>query len=156
MVRHSNKSVAEILSRTNVLHINGKDSAKHLDLLERKITLVTEDFTTNRFCELVLRDRSKLSNENALTICDCVIAMKVEINLRLSYKRNIIQILAELSKAVGIQKRFIDMTCNMYQTRDISLKSVHAPSTTTPKRVAFYSSLNVCRPSSSGLLIYGV
>jgi integrase len=36
--------------------------------------------------------------------------MKREINPRLSYKRYTIQVLAELSKAVGIQKRFIDMT----------------------------------------------
>ncbi len=36
--------------------------------------------------------------------------MKREINPRLSYKRNTIQFLSELSKAVGIEKKFIDMT----------------------------------------------
>jgi uncharacterized protein YihD (DUF1040 family) len=79
---------------------------KHLDLLERKITIATEDFITGKFCKLVLR----ISDENALTICDYVIAMKREINPRLSYKRSIVQILSELSKAVGIEKKFIDMT----------------------------------------------
>jgi hypothetical protein len=102
MSRRSNKSVAEIFSRkTNVLPL-GNDNDNHLALLERKITLATEGFTTHRFCELVLRDRSRLSDKNALTICDYVIAMKREINLRLSYKRSTIAILAELSRAVGI------------------------------------------------------
>jgi integrase/recombinase XerD len=105
MVRRSNKSVAEILSSTG-----DNDNDKHLALLERKIALATEGFTTDRFCELVLRDRKRLSEENALTICDYIIAMKREINPRLSYKRTIIQILSELSKAVEIQKKFIDMT----------------------------------------------
>ena len=36
--------------------------------------------------------------------------MKREINPRLSYKRYTIQVLSELSKTVGIQKKFIDMT----------------------------------------------
>jgi hypothetical protein len=56
-----------------------------------------------------LRDRSRLSKENALTVCDYIIAMKREINPRLSYKRHTIQVLAELSKAVGIAKKFIDI-----------------------------------------------
>src|ERR671932_395855 len=51
-----------------------------------------------------------MSQENALTICDYIIAMEREINPRLSYKRTIIQSLSELSKAIGIQKKFIDMT----------------------------------------------
>jgi uncharacterized protein YihD (DUF1040 family) len=36
--------------------------------------------------------------------------MRREINPTLSYKKNIIQFLSELSKAVGIEKKFIDMT----------------------------------------------
>jgi hypothetical protein len=36
--------------------------------------------------------------------------MKREINPRLSYKRYTIQFLSELSKVVGIEKKFIDMT----------------------------------------------
>jgi hypothetical protein len=36
--------------------------------------------------------------------------MKREINPRLSYKKYTIQVLAELSKAVGVEKKFIDMT----------------------------------------------
>jgi hypothetical protein len=103
MVRCSNKSVAEILSSTG-----GNDN--DMILLDRKITMATEGFTTDRFCELVLKDRRRLSNENALTICDYVIAMKREVNPRFSYKKNTIQFLSELSRAVGIEKKFIDMT----------------------------------------------
>jgi integrase len=111
MARHSNKSVAEILSQTNVSLLDGNDNDdhKHLAVVERKITLATEGFTTDRFCELILRDRNRLSKENVLIVCEYIIAMKREINPRLSYKKGTIQILAELSKAVGIEKKFIDM-----------------------------------------------
>jgi hypothetical protein len=54
------------------------------DEIERKITLATEGFTTTKFCELILKDRDRLSKENALTISDYIIAMKREINPRLS------------------------------------------------------------------------
>jgi integrase len=76
---------------------------------DRKITLATEGFTT-KFCELVLRDRNRLSKENALALCDYIIAMKREINPRLTTIRTTIQVLAELSKSVGIAKKFSDMT----------------------------------------------
>jgi hypothetical protein len=79
-------------------------------LLERKINIATEGFTTHKFCELILRDRNRLSKENALTICEYVIAMKREVNPRLCYKRYTIQFLAELSKVVGVATKFIDMT----------------------------------------------
>jgi hypothetical protein len=78
--------------------------------LERKITLATKGFTNSKFCELILRDTGRLSKENALTVCDYIIAMNREVNPRLSYKKYTIQVLAELSKAVGIAKKFIDMT----------------------------------------------
>jgi hypothetical protein len=69
-----------------------KRSSEHsqveeLEVLDRKITIATEGFTTNRFCELLLRDRNKLSKENALTICDYITAIKREVNPRLSYER---------------------------------------------------------------------
>jgi integrase len=111
MVRRSNKSIAEILTPANVpLQDENDDNYKHLALLERKINLATEGFTRLKFCELALKDRNRLSEENALTICEYILAMKREINPRLSYKRNTIQFLSELSKAVGIEKKFIDMT----------------------------------------------
>ncbi len=110
MVKRSNKSIAEILTPTNVSLLDENDNDKHLTLLERKIALATEGFTTNRFCELVLKDRNRLSKENALTVCDYIIAMKREINPRLSYKKYTIEFIAELSRAVGIEKKFIDMT----------------------------------------------
>jgi integrase/recombinase XerD len=115
MARRSNKSIAEILApstpSTDILFPDrNKDNSDNnpLALLERKISLATEGFTT-KFCELVLKDRSRLSKENALTVCDYIIAMKREINPRLSYKKYTIQFLSELSRAVGIEKKFIDM-----------------------------------------------
>jgi integrase len=111
MPRRSNKSIAEILtsSPTNVSFVDGNGNDNPLALLERKISLATEGFTTHKFCELILRDRSRLSEENALTICDYIIAMKREVNPRLSYKKYTIQFLSELSRAVGLGKKFIDM-----------------------------------------------
>src|SRR3954451_20994169 len=102
MPKRSNKSeVAAILA-----------ASKNEDvLLEKKITLATEGFTiTNKFCELVLRDRNRTCKENALTISEYIIAMKREINPRLSTIKNAIQSLSELSKSVGIEKQFEDMT----------------------------------------------
>jgi integrase len=89
---------------------SNRNQIEELEDLDRKITIVTDGFTSDRFCELVLRDREKLSEENALTICEYIIAMKREVNPRLSYKRNTVQFLSELSRAVGIEKKFIDMT----------------------------------------------
>jgi hypothetical protein len=68
-----------------------------------RVSFGTEGFRTQKFCELILTDRRRLSKENALTICDYVIAMKREINPRVSYKKYTIQFLSGLSKAVGIE-----------------------------------------------------
>jgi integrase/recombinase XerD len=77
--------------------------------VQNKISLAVEGFTTNKFCELLLKDRNRLSKENALVVCNYVIAMKRETNARPSYIRYIIQILSELSRIVGIEKRFEDI-----------------------------------------------
>jgi hypothetical protein len=37
------------------------DNDEQLALLDRRITMATEGFTTHKFCELVLKDRSRLS-----------------------------------------------------------------------------------------------
>jgi hypothetical protein len=66
-------------------------------LLDRKIILATEGFTT-KFCELTLKDRKKLSKENALVVAEYIISMKREINPRLSYLRYTIQFLSELAR----------------------------------------------------------
>jgi hypothetical protein len=110
MARRSEKSIAEILTPSTSLspveltakvHTSSSSSSlppspslKNNDdvnfdvaTLERKIALTIEGFTTDKFCELILRDRSRLSNENALTICEYAITMKREVNPRLSYKR---------------------------------------------------------------------
>jgi integrase len=120
MARRSNKTIAEVLKprsrRPPSLGVQPlssspeNDDEYYLVLLQRKIAAATEDFTTSKFCELILKDRNRLSKENALTVSDYIIAMKREINPRSSYKRYTIQILAELSKTIGISKKFIDMT----------------------------------------------
>jgi integrase/recombinase XerD len=78
--------------------------------LDRKIALATECFTTAKRSELILKDRTRLSEENALTVCNYIIAFKHEVNPRPSYIQYTIQFLSELSKAVGVEKRFEDYT----------------------------------------------
>jgi integrase len=108
MARRSNKSVAATLTAATT---TTKDDDREEDLeTQRKITLATEGFTTDKFCELILRDRNRLSKENALTVSNYIIAMKREINPRPNTIRTAIQFLAELSKSVGIAKQFKDMT----------------------------------------------
>ena len=80
-----------------------------LDLLERKMILATDGFMT-KFSESTLRDRSKLSQENALVVAEYIISMKREVNARLNYIKYTIQFLSELSRISGIGKNFIDMT----------------------------------------------
>jgi hypothetical protein len=65
--------------------------------LDRKITLATEYFTTTKASELILKDRTRLSEENALTVCNYIIAFKREVNPRPSYIKYTIQFLSELS-----------------------------------------------------------
>jgi hypothetical protein len=120
MARRSNKSIAEILNTLSISSAAAKVHASSSSLsrnhvivddftFEGKVILATED-STDKFCKLVLKDRSRLSKENSLTVCEYVIAMKREINPRLSYKRYTIQFLSDLSRSVGMEKKFIDMT----------------------------------------------
>jgi integrase/recombinase XerD len=102
MAKRSNKQLTEI-----ILASRHKDNDAELD---RKITLVIEGFTTTKSPELILRDRTRLSKENALTVSNYIIAMKREINPRLSYIDHTIEFLSVLSISVGIEKRFKDMT----------------------------------------------
>jgi hypothetical protein len=73
-----------------------------IEEIQRKISMATEGFTTNKYCELVLKDRNRLSSGNALTVCNYIIAMKREVNPRLNTIKNAIQFLSELSKTVGL------------------------------------------------------
>ena len=107
MARRSKKSIAEILSPPLPAQASSKNDN---ELLETKITMATEGFATTKLCELILRDRNRLSKENALTVSEYIIAMKREVNPRLSYKKSTMQIIAELSKTIGITKKFIDMS----------------------------------------------
>jgi integrase len=89
---------------------NIKQMAAGADLLQRKIVLATEGFTT-KFCELVLKDRNRLSKENALVVAEYIIAIKREVNPRQNYIRCTIQFLSELSRITD-QRHFKDMTDN--------------------------------------------
>src|SRR5215212_2920983 len=122
MPKHPNKWIADTLTPSISLTAGISATKVHASSpfirndnvddiqLERKIILATEGFTTHKFCQLVLKDRNRLSKENALTICEYVIAMQRAVNPRISYKKNTIQFISELSRAVGIEKKFIDMT----------------------------------------------
>jgi integrase len=77
-------------------------------LLERKIALATEGFTS-KFCESILKDNKRLSKENALVVAEYILSMKREVNPRLSYIRSTIQFLSELSRVVGLEKHFKNM-----------------------------------------------
>lgn len=106
-------------TRTTTTAAEAEEEETAVVEIERKITLATEGFsTTSKISEAILRDRSKLSKENALTICDYIIAMKREVNPRLSYIKYTVQFLYELSKTVGIDKKFNDM---MVSNEDVLL-----------------------------------
>jgi integrase len=98
MAKRSNKQITEI-----ILASRDKDNDAELD---RKIALAIEGFTTTKSPELILRDRTRLSKENALTVSNYIIAMKREINPRLSYIDHTIEFLSVLSRSIAIEKRF--------------------------------------------------
>jgi integrase len=107
---NNNKSVAATTDTLTDITMKGVEE-DNLEI-QRKISLATDGFTaTNKFCELILRDRNRISKENALTVSNYIIAMKHEINARPNTIRTAIQFLAELSKSVGIEKKkFEDMS----------------------------------------------
>ena len=89
--------------------INSNNNNTSDETLERKIVMATEGVRT-KFIESTLRDRKRLSAENALTVSEYMILMKREINPRLTYIRYTVQFLSELSRCTGIHKSFQDMT----------------------------------------------
>ena len=115
MARRSNKSIQEILLGEQQSPTEGFTTPDDKEL-DRKIILATEGFTTTKYCELVLRDRTRLSKENALKVCDYIIDMKREINPSLNTIRTTIQFFSGLCKCVCVdnnnnkQKRFEDIT----------------------------------------------
>jgi integrase/recombinase XerD len=102
-------SQKKIINHNNNLLANHHQSVNNNEIIERKIVLATEGLAT-KFCESRLKDRTKLSEENALTISEYIIVMKRETNPRLTYIRYTIQFLTDLSRCVGIRKPFKDMT----------------------------------------------
>jgi hypothetical protein len=93
------------------------DEEELLLLLQRKIGLVTEGFTS-KSSELILSDRSRLSTENALTVCNYLLDMKREINPKPTYVKSTIQFLSELSRHVGIEKKFVDIIMESGGSKD--------------------------------------
>jgi plasmid stability protein len=100
---YSSRSEVEAIL-TSSLSSSSSPKNEEQAILDRKVTLVTEGFTTAKVSELILRDRSRLSKENALTVCDYIISMKREINPRLCTIRTTIQFLAELSRSAGFSR----------------------------------------------------
>ena len=115
MARRSNKSIQEILLGEQQSPTEGFTTPDDKEL-DRKIILATEGFTTTKYCELVIRDRTRLSKENALKVCDYIIDMKREINPSLNTIRTTIQFFSGLCKCICVdnnnnkQKRFEEMT----------------------------------------------
>jgi hypothetical protein len=89
------------------------------EVLEKKIALATEGLPT-RFCEGVLRDRNRISEQNAVTIPEYIISMKREINPRPSYIRYTIQVLSELSRSIDNEDP-LHKWVGSYNTRRIVL-----------------------------------
>ena len=82
MARRSNKSVTEILNTSSMspaackVHASSSSPFRNdiVDdvMFEEKVMLATESYT-HKFCELVLKDRSRLSKINSLTLCEYII-----------------------------------------------------------------------------------
>ena len=89
MVKSSKRSIPELSTSSTDDTFPNVDENNDPLALQRKIAIATEEFTTHKFCELILTDRSRLSKENALTICDYVIAMKRERLIQDSATKNI-------------------------------------------------------------------
>jgi integrase len=96
-------STTPIMSTTAPVAVKNEEQ-----LLERKIGLATEGFTA-KYCESTLRDRSKLSKENALVVAEYIIAMKREINPTYNTIRTTIEFLSVLSRSTSL-KHFRDIT----------------------------------------------
>jgi integrase len=93
------------ISLNSITSVATSSSISEESSLEQRIILATEGFT-NKFCESILRDRGRLSKENAMILARYMIALKSEINPRPSYLKYTIQFLSELSRSVGIKKQF--------------------------------------------------
>jgi hypothetical protein len=97
------------LNKIRTINDIGNNNNTSDETLERKIVMATEGVRT-KFIESTFRDRKRLSAENALTVSEYMILMKREINPRLTYIRYTVQFLSELSRCIGTQRAFQDMT----------------------------------------------
>src|SRR5829696_3528071 len=77
--------------------------------LERKIDSITNGLSRPYFNK-ILKELAKKNLENAIIICDYIIAEQVEINIQNSTKESKIKVLAWLSNHFQDEKLFRDMT----------------------------------------------
>ena len=103
MVRRTNKSITETLSSAGSAALSSKEDLE----LQRKITIATEGFGTTKFCELIQRDRTRISKENALTVSNYIIAMQHEINPKPNTIRTVIQSICDSRICKIVQINYI-------------------------------------------------
>jgi hypothetical protein len=108
-------------------------------LFERKVDLITAGLQQHN--NKYLRDESQVSRENALAICNYILAMKTEINLSDNYRGVTIRLLVRLSKFT-LQKPF-----NLITRDEILafLDSLRKPEASDPlhKWVGSYNTYNI-------------
>jgi hypothetical protein len=101
----SKRSSSSDNNKSSIIETESTTKDEGLEI-QRKVTLATDGFLPpTSFCDLVLRDGSRLSRENALTIAEYIIAMKKEIDPRLSTIKNTIQFLHSLVENNSYEKR---------------------------------------------------
>ena len=61
-------AVTSVQPQSSSIPDANKEEEKQEQLLQLKITLITEGFPTIKYPEKILQDRNRLSQENALTI----------------------------------------------------------------------------------------
>jgi hypothetical protein len=97
-------------------------------LFERKVDLVTEGLPAGYAKRLKLV--SQVSQGNALTICNYIMAMKTEINSSDDYRRTNVAVLTKLSKFFRNQKSFNQIRREdvaMVQHRNINQRKMPTP-----------------------------
>ena len=108
-------------------------------LFDRKVDLVTAGLQQHN--NNYLRDESQVSRENALAICNYILAMKTEINLSDNYRGVTIRLIVRLSKFT-LQKPF-----NLITRDEILafLDSLRKPEASDPlhKWVGSYNTYNI-------------
>jgi hypothetical protein len=88
---------------------NSLSSFSNTEELERKIDSITKGLSRPYFNK-ILKELIKTNLENAIVICDYIIAEQIEINIQNSTKESKIKVLTWLSNHFKDEKSFRDMT----------------------------------------------